>query len=96
MADPAAWTPCGQYFGNEVSCHEGFLVDDDKWAENLHDDVLYPPCPCNPDCCPKCGGNGVLRLMDGDSEECEPCNGTGWRGGLVSHPTDYIDDRPNG
>ena len=59
----------------ESSCHDGVWMDDDEWAEGWKKDVLYSPCPNNPQCCTGCAGSGVIR-----EEDCPACEGTGWIG----------------
>lgn len=63
---------------SETGCHDGVRMDDDEYHEGWQPDVVYPPCPYSPLCCPSCGGDGRSRDPNHDSDDCAPCNGTGW------------------
>ena len=38
MGERQTFTPCGKYFGYDVSCHQGWRMDDDEWAEMVDSD----------------------------------------------------------
>ncbi len=79
---------------NESSCHDGVWMDDDVYCEGWERDVVYPPCPHNPDAC-ECMKRTLtereLQTMSygtcvGD-DDCPLCHGNGWKGGNARWPT---------
>lgn len=79
---------------SESGCHDGVFMDDDEHAEGWQPDVVYPPCPFNPDRCADCGGSGEAPPDHVDSDDCPACSGSGWKGGEVQWPTATGEDQP--
>lgn len=71
----------------ETGCHDGVMMDDDEHAEGWQRDVIYPPCPKNPDRCRSCNGSGEAGPEVTTQDDCPACNGTGWKDGKARWPT---------
>lgn len=78
--------PRGSYL-SEMGCHDGVRMDDDEYHEGWQDDVVYPPCPHSPLCCKACGGDGLSRDPKSESDDCDACQGSGWKDNSPQWPS---------
>ena len=72
----------------EYGCHDGVTMDDDVHAEGWQRDVIYPPCPHNPNKCKRCDGSGNAPADVTTQDDCPACHGTGWNGGKCEWPVE--------
>lgn len=74
---------------HETGCHDGVRMDDDEHGEGWAPDTIYPPCQFNPARCSTCDGTGNASPMMAEAlkrDDCEDCNGTGWKDGECQWP----------
>ncbi len=72
--------------GGDYECINGIRIDIDVYTEGWERDVIYPPAPCHPNRCERCGGSGNATEDDAElhnSNDCPECSGTGYKGGAV-------------
>jgi len=78
----------GSYL-SEAGCHNGCFMDDDEYHEGWDPSVVVPPCPYNPARCSACNGRSEIETeIRGVTQECEACDGTGWKDGRHKQPDD--------
>ena len=70
------------HLGGDYECINGVRIDVDVYTEGWDRHVIYPPAPCHPNRCEKCGGSGDAP-EDAETDDCAECHGTGYRGGIV-------------
>ena len=74
------------HLGGDDECINGVRIDVDVYTGGWERDVIYPPAPCHPNRCERCGGSGEATEADAEkfnSDDCQECKGTGYKGGVV-------------
>lgn len=63
----------GPYFGQDVECVNGVLIDIDVFTEGWERDLDYPVAPCHPKWADQCAGrvfssDATKRLLDASEQ----------------------------
>lgn len=88
---PIPFTPCQKFYGNDIECCGGVIMDVDVYTEGWAPDEVFRACPCNPNGCKRCGGSGRLKSPSNNPDlviECRTCEGTGWKKSIGYQPPD--------
>lgn len=83
-----------------AGCHDGVWMDDDVHGEGWEPDVIYPPCPFNPQACDCALRPDAMSFRNWNNisygtglaqDGCPKCHGSGWKDCKWQHPVS-IDD----